>query len=111
MNISEEIGNRIRYQRKKRNLSQEELAEMSDLSTSFIGQLERGSKQPTIDSLYKITNSFGMSLSDFLRDIDYVYKDEDSYGIKSYVLIEQVHLSDQRHIYEIVKHITDMLIY
>ncbi len=108
MNIAEEIGSRIRYYRREKNLSQEELAERSGLSFSFIGQLERGSKQPTIDSLYKITKGMDLSISDFLKDLDIIDNDSDSYAMKSYVLIEQEGSNDQRHLYEIIKHIIAM---
>jgi transcriptional regulator with XRE-family HTH domain len=105
MDIAVEIGSRIRFHRRQLGLSQEDLAERSDLSFSFIGQLERGAKQPTIDSLYRITKGMDLSLSDFLKDMEIVDKDADSYAIKSYLLIEQEDEHTQRHLYEIVKHI------
>ena len=108
MNLAVEIGNRIRYHRKELKLSQEELAEKSDLSFSFIGQLERGIKHPTIDSLYKITKAMNLSFSDFLKDLEVVDKDSESYAVKSYVLISQESSSSQRHLYEIIKQILSM---
>ncbi len=108
MNITAEIGNRIRYQRKQRNMSQEQLAEKSNLYPSYIGQLERGIKSPTIDTLYKITKGMDLSLSDFLKDLEIVDKGEDNYAVKSYMLIERQVENDQKHLYEIIKQITSM---
>ena len=108
MNIAVEIGSRIRYHRKELKLSQEELAERSNLSFSFIGQLERGVKQPTIDTLYRITKGMNISLSDFLRDLETVDKAPENYAIKSYLLIEQESSDNQRRLYKIIKQILSM---
>ena len=72
--------------------------------------MERGVKQPTIDSLYKITKAMNISLSDFLRDLEIVDKASDSYAIKSYLLIEQESSDIQRHLYKIIKQILAMKI-
>lgn len=52
--ISKQLGERIRMLRQNRGLSQEKLGEKADLNTSFIGQIERGGKKPTIETLEKI---------------------------------------------------------
>jgi transcriptional regulator with XRE-family HTH domain len=105
MDITEEIGNRIRYYRKDRKLSQEELAEISGLHSSYIGQLERGIKSPSVDTIYKITKGLDVTMADFLRNIEMFDTDEDTYAMKSYLLIEQENESDQKHLYEIIKNI------
>ncbi|WP_049945014.1 helix-turn-helix domain-containing protein [Butyrivibrio sp. AC2005] len=105
MDITEEIGNRIRFYRKDRKLSQEELAEMSDLHPSYIGQLERGIKTPSVDTIYRITKGLDVTMSDFLKNIETFDTDEDTWAMKSYLLIEQEKLGDQRHLYEIIKNI------
>ena len=42
MNISLQVGLRIRYYRKEKHITQEKLAEMCNLHPTYIGQLERG---------------------------------------------------------------------
>lgn len=103
MDITAEIGNRIRFYRKERKISQEELALQSELHPSYIGQLERGVKTPSIDTIYKITKSLDITMSEFLKSIETVDNAEDSYAMKAYYLIEQENMHDQKHIYEIVK--------
>ena len=49
------IGERIRDKRKERGLSQEELAEKANIHSTYVGQLERGEKSATVDSLEKVT--------------------------------------------------------
>jgi len=48
------IGQRLRALRKERGLTQERLGELSGLSGKFIGEVERGQKSISIDSLYAI---------------------------------------------------------
>ena len=64
--INTKIGLKIRLERTKRKLSQEKLAELSDLSKVSIGAIERAEWSPTIETLAKIANAFGISLSDLV---------------------------------------------
>lgn len=57
------IGQRIRLQRKLKYLTQEALAEKADISTSFVGHLERGEKTPSIETIIKIGESLDMDMN------------------------------------------------
>ena len=70
MPITIELGLRIRAIRKSRNLSQEQLAELCNLHPTYIGQLERGEKNATIESICKISNAFHMSLEKLFEGIE-----------------------------------------
>jgi len=48
------IGQRLRALRKERGLTQDKLGELSGLSGKFIGEVERGQKSISIDSLYAV---------------------------------------------------------
>lgn len=50
------IGERIRKEREKSRLTRENLAEMLDLSPLYIGQLERGERQMSLDTLVKVSD-------------------------------------------------------
>ena len=52
--LSREIGKRIRNYRMQQKLSQDELAEKCSLHPTYIGQVERGEKNATIESINKI---------------------------------------------------------
>lgn len=58
---------RIRHFRQKNALSQEALALRANLNPAYFGQIERGVKCPTIDTLYKISSALEISLSELLR--------------------------------------------
>ncbi|MBQ4326972.1 MAG: helix-turn-helix transcriptional regulator, partial [Clostridia bacterium] len=45
------LGKRIREERLKLNLTQEQLAEDVDLSTAYIGQIERGERRVSLENL------------------------------------------------------------
>ncbi|WHQ80773.1 helix-turn-helix transcriptional regulator [Ligilactobacillus animalis] len=61
------IGNNVRYFRKKYHFTQEQLAEKSGLSVNFISRLERTSDQNvSIKTLIKIAEAFDISLSDLV---------------------------------------------
>jgi transcriptional regulator with XRE-family HTH domain len=48
------IGQRLRALRKERGLTQDKLGELAGLSGKFIGEVERGQKSISIDSLYAV---------------------------------------------------------
>lgn len=70
MNISLELGSRIRYYRKEKNITQEKLAEICNLHPTYIGQIERGEKNATLESIYRISKGLGVSMSKLLEDVE-----------------------------------------
>jgi transcriptional regulator with XRE-family HTH domain len=58
------LGQRPRVLRKQRALSQEGLGKGSGLSGKFIGEVERGEKSISIDSLYHISVALAVPLRD-----------------------------------------------
>ena len=61
-----EVGARIRQQREHIGLTQEQLGEACDLSASFVGHIERGSRILSVESLYKLASVPDVS-ADYLR--------------------------------------------
>ena len=62
------IGKKVRQERLKRGWTQEELAEKLDLHPSFIGQIERGIKTASLDTLKKFSQVFGVKSGEFLNE-------------------------------------------
>lgn len=56
MTLRKIFKDNVIYYRTKKSLSQEKLAEMSNLSTNYIGDIERGNRKVTIDTIEKIAN-------------------------------------------------------
>lgn len=63
-----EIGEKIKQQRIRINLTQEELAIRCDLSKGFISQLERGLTSPSIATLVDVLDSLGTNLKEFFQE-------------------------------------------
>jgi transcriptional regulator with XRE-family HTH domain len=52
--LSVAFGKVLREYRERAGLSQESLADAAELDRTFIGMLERGQRQPTLESLFRI---------------------------------------------------------
>ena len=64
----EALGRRIRQQRKILKMTQEELAAASDVSTSYIGHIERGLKHCSLETLIAICNTLKITPNQLLQD-------------------------------------------
>ena len=60
------LGKHIREQRKKKKYTLEQLAEKLDVSTTFIGQIERAKGIPSLETLVKIANVLEISVDSLL---------------------------------------------
>ena len=56
------LGENIRAQRRQRGLSQEKLAEKAELHPVYVGSVERGEENVSIDSLMRIARALKVSL-------------------------------------------------
>ena len=65
--ISEQVGKKIREHRKKAGLSLESLALNAEITPNFLGDVERGVKKPSVDTLERILAVLGMTFSDFFN--------------------------------------------
>lgn len=63
------VGVRIRNIRRKRQLTQEEVAEACDISTSFCGHIERGTRKASVQTLLRICEILEISIDYVLRGI------------------------------------------
>lgn len=74
----EALGNRIRFARKSAGLSQEKLGEICQISTAHVGHIERGTRIPSLETLYKISKELNVSMDylffDLQNDINSVFK-------------------------------------
>ncbi len=69
--VAVSIGKVIRKHRIKLDLSQEKFAELVGLSKNYIGDLERGEKEPTISTLNNIGTKLGKTASRLIKEAGY----------------------------------------
>ena len=62
-----DLGNRIKMKRIEKNLTQEALAEMSKISSPYMGQVERGEKGLRLEVFVNIANALECSADELLR--------------------------------------------
>lgn len=60
------FGQKMQKVRKSKKISQEGLAEMLAMHRTYIGLIERGERNPTIRTLYKIAKALKVNASDLL---------------------------------------------
>ena len=66
------LGEKIKSTRKERGYTQEKLAEICDISTGFLGHIERGTRKLSLDTLFCIATVLNVSIDNFLEQMDSV---------------------------------------
>lgn len=70
------FGQVLRHLRKERKLSQEALAFDSGVDRTFISDMERGVKQPTITTIYRLARALNLSVVELIAAVDDVVQEE-----------------------------------
>ena len=65
-----QLGMRIRYLRSLRKWSQEDLALEANVNRNYICDLENGRRNPSLEVLERISDAFGITLSELFRGIE-----------------------------------------
>ena len=58
------FGKKVRKVRKLKGLTQEELAHLSSLHSTYIGQIERGVRNPSLINIHKLVKALNVSISE-----------------------------------------------
>jgi len=108
-NISDKVGSRIREYRKRRGITQEALALSANIGVSFLGDVERGNKKPSIDSLEKILSVLNITFIEFFNFNDELksYKDSTAFE-KLNIELQNLSSDEIETIYNIVKQILSL---
>lgn len=64
------FGKVLRKLRESQSLSQEKLAEYCDLDRTYISLLERGLRQPTISTIFKIADALNITPSELVKKVE-----------------------------------------
>lgn len=60
------FGNRVKVLRTDRGLSQEALAHLAGLDRTYVGGVERGERNISLDNIFRLAESLGVRASDLL---------------------------------------------
>lgn len=69
MNINKYIGEKIRYFRQQKNITQEELAEFLNTTPQTVSRYEIGERKTNQDVLFTLADYFGVSINEFFPPI------------------------------------------
>ncbi len=64
-NIQELFGKKLRHIRQAKGMTQEALAELSNLSIQFIGEIERGKRNPSLTSIQNLASALDEPVPSF----------------------------------------------
>jgi transcriptional regulator with XRE-family HTH domain len=104
--ISKIVGERIRHYRHKAGLSQDELAEKAELHGTYIGQLERGEKNATLESIEKVARALKLPLEALVENIT-TGADVNRAAVEGYNLINSLPYSEQEVLLDVIKRIVN----
>ena len=90
------IGRRIKTARERKRLTQEQLAELIDLSPMHVSVIERGVKPPKLETLVNIANVLDVSADNLLQDV--VHNQEKVVSSEAFRLMSQLSKIDQRRV-------------
>ena len=99
--IAKIIGQRIRNYRTQKGLSQEKLAELAGCHPTYIGQLERGDKNATLESVEKIASAMDISLSELFDKLG--KSGGNNIAAKCYDLVASKNEAEQKQLYKMLQ--------
>lgn len=91
------IGAKIREERKKKGLTQEQLAQQINISTAYMGQIERGERNPSLDIIVNISNALFVTV-DYILEPAYQESSRYNEAVLTYNIIKMLQNRDPRDI-------------
>ncbi|WP_025720363.1 helix-turn-helix domain-containing protein [Paenibacillus polymyxa] len=74
--LRKQMGTRIRAIRNAKGLTQQKLADIASLDYRYIGALERGERNFSIDTLEKVLTALNVSISELMYSKEHMTEDE-----------------------------------
>ena len=99
------IGARIKAARERVHLTQDQLAEIIDISSTHMSVIERGVKTPKLDTFVRIANALGVSTDALLQDV--VVPANESILAELSVRIGRLPQKDQERILNAIRALTE----
>lgn len=94
------VGRNIKKYRTEKKISQEKLAELTDLSPNYISMIERADKTPSLMTLVNIANALDVTADMLLYDILNKH-----YEIKNSLVFDRISrlsANEQKRIYAVI---------
>ena len=66
--VRHDFGDRLKILRKQSDISQEQLAHLSGLDRSYVGQVERGERNVSLQNIHRLAKALGKSPADLFEN-------------------------------------------
>lgn len=96
------LGESIKQRRKQLRITQEALAEMVDVSTHFVYEIERGTKIPSLPVMIKIAEQLNTTIDELLSPKG-TYKQNDADALDA--LIKSLSADKRPQVYELLRYL------
>ncbi len=106
-NYVKQFGERVKYYRKSKGLSQEKLSEYCELHPTYIGQIERGEKNASLDTIMRICKGLEVSPESLFEKLD--YEREQTPAQKAYDLFMRTPPEKQKALLELLQKATELI--
>jgi transcriptional regulator with XRE-family HTH domain len=73
--INKALGKVLAKHRNISKISQEELADRAGIHRTYVSQIERGLKSPTLSILFQVSNSLGTTASSLIAEVEQIIND------------------------------------
>ena len=100
--IAKAVGQRIRNYRTRAGFSQEKLAELSGCHPTYIGQLERGEKNATIESIEKIATALNLPMAKLFEQLGGQDDSSRNIPLECYEFLSAKTLDEQEQLFRIL---------
>lgn len=102
------IGSRIKENRQLKNITQEELAELIEITPGFMSLIETGRKKPSLETLIAICRELEITLNELLTGNQIAL--ETDYCAELSTIMARCNEDEKRLIYDITKAVSETLI-
>ena len=96
-----QIGYRIKEVREQNHISQAQLAEMTDLSVSYISHIENAKRKASLESIIRIVNVLGITVDELLAGVQ--MNNPTAYQTDIDILMEDCSENEKIFLYELIK--------
>lgn len=105
--IAEIFGQRVRYLRKQQGLSQESLSELCELHPTYIGQIERGEKNASLETVMRVSRGLGVTPAVLFENV--CTDDKPTTAQRIYELVIEMSPEEQNAVLDIIKSIRSII--
>ena len=104
-NIYTILAKRIREERKRLGLTQEEVAEKAGMDYKFLSGIERNVDKPSLDTFVRIAEALGVSYNSLLTDKNQETDSSSKYLVQAKYFLSKFSKKKRSHIISVLKEI------